>query len=809
MKSFIRRCAASTLAVLLACPAPGLWAANIASPAAVRSGASGIAAPIAAVPGGAVSGMSLAVPGSLAAPALQGSLSAVPQVSPSAMLVSPLAPAALGAAAPAAQAVPIARVLPQALPAAPAAPVSGQAAASHKVTGMTHEVLTFLESAGPLAQAAAESASATGDKVFKALLGAPAAKDAGDITPAGAGAKAAQGQNLTQQKMLHTLYQVAAVFAEQYAPIEHKKDMFQVDLRREYDKAKNAILADPKITTRQFQDLLAGLVSAMRDYHVSISFHSTERSRLPFLVTGAGGKYFMAYIDREALPEDQFPVQVGDEVVTFEGQPTAQAVKEIAARMGGNTTETDLRMAELFLTNRRRSRGDNDIPQGNAEFTVRLKSGKLAKVQMPWDYTPEFIPQDVPVRDAGLETADKPAGLLPESGIDQSLGVTQKQSTTLKSLLAKVYDKAIHPLASIFAEMRAESAENPFMIGSKKSYVPQLGKTLWEADEENPFHAYIFEAPDGRKLGFVRISSYDAGAKEAKAFGLLMEKFQKETDGLVIDQVNNPGGSVFYLYALASYLTDKPLKTPHHRLIIGEENAAWAANLLLQIMQPQKAEKKEAKKKLAKDEDEDDGFSGYPVSQQFMMMMVKFAQFILKQFDAGKRFTELTHLWGVDDIDPSPKAERRYTKPILLLTNALDFSGGDFFPALMQDNERATILGVRTSGAGGAVKPYDLPNQFGISSLAATWTIAERRPVDPKSPNAGKPIENLGVTPDIPYDITEKDMKTGFSEYKAAILKALTDLLGPAAAPSTALVPVQQNLKAKGKTRSGRNQRRK
>jgi C-terminal processing protease CtpA/Prc len=174
---------------------------------------------------------------------------------------------------------------------------------------------------------------------------------------------------------------------------------------------------------------------------------------------------------------------------------------------------------------------------------------------------------------------------------------------------------------------------------------------------------------------------------------------------------------------------------------------------------------------------------------------------MLKQFDAGKRFTELTHLWGVDDIDPSPKAEQRYTKPILLLTNALDFSGGDFFPALMQDNERATILGVRTSGAGGAVKPYDLPNQFGISSLAATWTIAER--------TNGQPIENLGVTPDIPYDITEKDMRTGFSEYKAAILKALTDLLGPAAAPSTALVPVQQNVKAKPKAHSGRNQRRK
>ncbi|MBI5241957.1 MAG: protease-like activity factor CPAF [Elusimicrobia bacterium] len=806
MRCFFRRCAAATLAALIACPAPQLWAANIAAPSAVRTGPAGIAAPVTALPGGTVSGMSLAVPGSLAAPSLQGALRAVPQVSPSAMLIAPLAAPAIGESAPTVS-VPLSRILPQSLPAAPEAPAQGQAAAAQKVTGMTHEVMTFLETTGPLGQAAPEQARSTGDKVFKSLLGGPADQDAASLSLA-VGAQTAQAPTLTQQKMLHTLYQVAAIFAEQYAPIEEKKDRFQLDLRREYDKAKDAILADPKITTRQFQDLLADLVAGMRDYHVSISFHSTERARLPFLVTGAGGKYFIAYIDRELLPEDKFPVQVGDEVMSFEGQPTAEAVKAIAARLGGNTAETDLRLAELVLTNRRRSRGDTAIPQGDAEFVVRLRDGQLAKVQMPWDYTPEFVPQDVPVRDAGLETADKPAGLLPESGIDESLGATPKKSETLKSLLAKVFDKAVHPLAAIFAEMRSEAADNPFMIGSKKSFVPQLGKTLWEADEENPFHAYVFEAPDGRKMGYVRIASYDGGAKETKAFGAAMAEFNKQgIKGLVIDQVNNPGGSVFHLYALASYLTDKPLKTAHHRLIIGESDAAWAANLLLQIMQPDKAEKKDSKKKKAKaDDEDDDGFSGYPVSQKFMLMMVKFAQFILKQFDAGQRFTELTHLWGVDDIDPAPKAEERYTGPILLLTNALDFSGGDFFPALMQDNQRATILGVRTSGAGGAVKPYDLPNQFGIASLAATWTIATRRAVDPKSPNDGQPIENRGVIPDVPYDITEKDMHTGFSEYRDAILKALSDLVGPAAAPA----PVQTlKAKPKVKARSGRNPRKK
>ncbi|MDD5628506.1 MAG: protease-like activity factor CPAF, partial [Elusimicrobia bacterium] len=537
-------------------------------------------------------------------------------------------------------------------------------------------------------------------------------------------------------------------------------------------------------TTAQFQDLLAALVAAMRDYHVSISFNSTERARLPFMVAGAEGKFFLAYIDRQQLPEENFPFQLGDEVVMFDGKPTGEAVRELASRLGGNTAETDQRMAELFLTNRRRSRGDH-VPQGDVTFAIRGQDGQLVRARMAWDYTPEFVTPDVPVRDAGLLAADQAGLVAPQSGITDPVAAPQVKASTLKDLLSRAAANAIHPLAKILAAMREENLENPFMIGAKKSFIPSLGKVVWEAGEDAPFHAYIFETKDGRKAGYVRIAAYDGGAQEAKAFGKLMAKFQKETDSLVIDQVNNPGGSVFYLYALASHLTDKPLKTPHHRLIIGESNANWAADLLLKVMQGAKdagAKKAAPKKSAAADEEEDEASAdGYPVTQKFMMLFVRFAQFVLKQFDAGKRFTDLTWVNGVDDIDPAPKAGERYTKPILLLTNELDFSGGDFLPAILQDNKRVTQMGVRTAGAGGMVQGFELPNQFGIADLNATWSIAER--------TNGKPIENLGVTPDIPYSLTQKDLQTGFAEYRLAILKAVQDLMGPAPAPAASVAP--------------------
>ncbi len=732
------------------------------------------------VPGASAAGASAAasvtgvLSGSFAVPSLSaGSLSALtapvlsaPAAAPSALALVPPAPSAAriplaakpAAAAAARAAVSPANVSVKAAPLAALASVAGESASAITAVEVVAVGRMFDGSAAPEALAPALDLSGRGPLSFQPnRLRAAAAS----LTPASPAATP------TQRRMVRTLHQVASIFAEQYAPLDMKKDRFELDLKREYDKAKAAILADPEITTRRFQDLLATLVASMRDYHVSISFHSTESSKLPFSVAGAGGRYYLTYIDREKLPKEAFPFETGDEVVSFAGQPAAEAVKAIAARMTANVAQTDMRMAELFLTNRRRARGDNDIPRGAAELVIRRK-GEFYKVTMPWDYTPELIAQDVPARNAGM--------LEPE-GFDGGVPAAPASAGFLSSV-GKAIVAAVHPLVELFAGMRAESADNPFMIGARRSFVPRLGKILWRSDADSHFDAYIFETKDGRKKGYVRIAAYDGDYAEVREFAGLMAKFQAETDALVIDQVSNPGGSVFYLYALASHLTDKVLVAPRHRMIIGEAEAHQSAELLLQLMRNQQNPPKEKKKKLkAGEEEEPPNAGGYPITAKFMQLMVRSAQYILQQFTAGRRYTGLIHVGGVDDIDPAPKAEERYTKPILLLTNALDFSGGDFFPAILQDNKRATIIGVRTAGAGGIVRSFSI-NQFGIDRLSATTSLAERP--------GGQPIENLGVTPDVPYEITARDLRTGFAEYRWKILKALEGLLDPGPAPPAA-----------------------
>ena len=110
-----------------------------------------------------------------------------------------------------------------------------------------------------------------------------------------------------------------------------------------------------------------------------------------------------------------------------------------------------------------------------------------------------------------------------------------------------------------------------------------------------------------------------------------------------------------------------------------------------------------------------------------------------------------------------------YTKPILILINGRSISCGDLFAAILQDNKRATLFGTRTAGAGGAVFRHKFDNKFGIEFFTTTITHGERK--------NGDPIENLGVMPDIPYEITEEDIKSDYLPYANEINQAVKSLL--------------------------------
>ena len=750
MTNRCKQAAALSLSMLIAAPPPAAFANTMAQAVQAQGGVTAPIAPL-QLGAGVQSGLTTTPLGSLS---LGQALPSVSVFNAAAMAAPQLSQITLQQHAAPVTVKPIAAVAPTLAPQAKAVPAVSQNAqpVAKQMRSVATQVQDTLDAAGPIAQARPESASGVGATLMRILTGARehgGSAATPQSQPSGMGSArqstlepAGQGLNAAQRQMLLALEQVATLYTEHYAPVEWKQQTFQVDFVKEYERIREAVRSNPAITQREFQDMLADFVSKTRDYHTGIHFFSTERARLPLSIMSAGGRYYLAYIDRASMPESAFPFQPGDEVVEFDGKPVAEAVKSLIRTP--NTAETDARLAEMHLTNRIRQIG-NDVPKGPVSLKIKDASGRVQDVRMNWQYMPEMVPADVPVRDGGI---------LPHTPGED--GPVRKPASGLRELLEKLLPTMAHPHAEALSRMAKDQADNKFMIGSRESFVPKLGKVLWEIPKESPIHAYVYEDAKGRKIGYIRIPDYMGEEPHVQIFAQLVAQFQNVTDGLVIDQVNNPGGNMFYMAQLESMLTDRPLLAPKHRVIAGESDAYWAASVLQKAMSGgmmMNAMADELKELL----------SGLTAMQG----VLQYARFILSELKAGRRLTRPVHLFGMDKIAPHPQA--RYTKPILVLVNETDFSAGDFFPAILQDNGRAKIFGVRTAGAGGGVKSVEFPNQVGIAGLSYTWTIAER-------PN-GQPIENLGVTPDIAYQITADDLRTDFSGYKAAVNAGLDSMI--------------------------------
>lgn len=524
-----------------------------------------------------------------------------------------------------------------------------------------------------------------------------------------------------------------SVYGARYAPAAWKKQYTGYDLGVEYNKALSTLAAKSTLSIQESRSIFNDFIYAMKDYHVSISYIATEQATLPITVRGAEGRLFLVYVDRTKLSQTSFPFNVGDELVAIDGVPATQVVDQLQALFTSNVSETDRSQAELRLFSRRASRG-MPVPKGPITLTfLRKGDSKQASIQLIWDYAPERIPSRGDVFQNRL-------------GLNFPFAVGSK----------------FNPEMSVTVDEAGPSAaENPFTLGTRQSFMPSLGSKIWESPSDNAFHAYLYKDDDGKMIGYIRIPSYSPAGGTVKAvadFAQIIPHLEANADKLVIDQVNNPGGSVFYLYALVSMLNDQPVSTPRHRMAISQADVLEALQNLDQLKNINTEE--DVQKNLPANM-----FGGYPVTLQLVRFIQSYSQFYVDEWAAGRKLTNPYWIAGVDHINP---AAIRFTKPILLLVNELDFSGGDFFPTIMQDNKRVTVMGTRTAGAGGYVIDVSIPNNVGISSFRITESIAERI--------SGQPIENLGVTPDVPYTITAEDYQTNFAPYVKAVKAALRNL---------------------------------
>ena len=109
-----------------------------------------------------------------------------------------------------------------------------------------------------------------------------------------------------------------------------------------------------------------------------------------------------------------------------------------------------------------------------------------------------------------------------------------------------------------------------------------------------------------------------------------------------------------------------------------------------------------------------------------------------------------------------------YYGPVVLITDALSYSATDIFAAGFQDNEVGPVLGTGgNTGAGGAnfwtlddlmrAQEKDPASPFKTLPKDAEIIVAMRRSIR-VGLNAGAPLEELGVLPDVLHAMTKRDL---------------------------------------------------
>ncbi len=362
------------------------------------------------------------------------------------------------------------------------------------------------------------------------------------------------GYEISKAEMINYSDSLNALFYSRYAPADWKQEYCQWDLNQEIARFKNSIENEGTATIKDFHRQLGKFIRSMKDYHVNAYFYCTESACLPFKAKRFGDRYFLTYVD-----EGKFAFfHAGDELVEFDGRHPDDAVQELMLLASHSATpETDQCLAEINLTARSACIG-NKVPKGPVTVSVRDKDTKELKTyQMIWTYRPEEV---------------------------QDFVVAKPQNHLLPKWLDKdrmKCDRAL-PLAQNYLSFCCGEEEtltlDPNEIGAKRSFLPTLGSVCWETNSSNSIHAYLYINEEKKTVGYLRIPHYMLDLEELQEIEEILQIMNENADALVIDQLNNPGGNLFVVYAIASMLTDKPLVTPKEHILLSQEEVMEAGN---------------------------------------------------------------------------------------------------------------------------------------------------------------------------------------------------------------------------------------
>jgi hypothetical protein len=571
-----------------------------------------------------------------------------------------------------------------------------------------------------------------------------------------------------------------------YGPIRLK----QMTVGLEWDKARAQYMQELKQvkTTSEYFNLVARVFGNLQDAHVSVELPSSLVLKYPFDFIYAEGKTLVATTPKKMK---DCSVEVGDEVMAINNKTPATLRAELARFRGMGNENSDNAYLTSMLSQMSEKRG---VPVMLFDAPIETFSFKKASDGSAITCLMDLKPTGVSFVDrafhAPLVPIAKPSSKTLNQAWEQQLNqlaksekISQTELNQLKrlnhilvlshKLVNLASDQGINELASNF-----EFNGKKIVLGDKKPFfklpknfrrIKPNGLFSGLLDSAN-FFAGTFKRGD-KTIGFLRIPSYMPENPLFMLFSIryYIEKLEKKSDVLVIDQTNNPGGMVAFSDMIISHLVDKKDDQIHMgfkarptqdflrtflELKNSIETESNTSSYLNQTYLP-KIEKEFQKVYQAYVNGDE---LSEPVSLRVISdYMEDMLSSLLRKPEIGS-ITFLGRLVEAVTIFKGINLSKKivYTKPIYMWINELDFSGGDATPAVLQDYSRVTLVGTNTAGAGGSVNEYEqgVLHKFKFNLT----TSLMYRPA-----NENPYVENYGVNPDIDFAMTESDVKDQYT----------------------------------------------
>ena len=239
-------------------------------------------------------------------------------------------------------------------------------------------------------------------------------------------------------------------------------------------------------------------------------------------------------------------------------------------------------------------------------------------------------------------------------------------------------------------------------------------------------------------IGYIRIPNY-----APPSTSLALQTFEKEiafmnanTDGLIVDEMRNPGGNLCFGENIAQRLIPYPF-----RATAFETRAFWSRVVgFYNAMVAAKAAN-----------------ASWDVIQQYELIYDE----LLSAAQSGRRVTNPIPLCSSSsDVQPATDAAGNviaYQNPMMLLIDEFSTSTADSVAGMIQDNNRATLYGIRTNGAGGNNTSINA-GVYSEGITGMTLALQSRKDyVGTADYPVTKYIENVGVRPNIEVDYMTKD----------------------------------------------------